>query len=812
MEIKKHKIKILSDKQNSSFVVDLRLEKPKTVTEPQTSKPVLEKKNWTTENFVLPKIKEQKKRRSFKFKFKVPKIKFKLKNPLTGMKRIRFRFGKKRNFWNSGRLTYPKKGRALIYFVLLLLVLIIPFKIYSYYRLVTDEKIKNSLLNYSVSGVEGFISASNNFGNLDLAQAQRNFLQAGKNFLSLGQELQKMDEFVVLLASLSDKKELRLAAQSKNIAKVGVYLSAAGNDLSLAVNALIESFSADKKTTDFSDFYTYSKKSLSNFKKANKYLKKIDSSSVPEEYRQQFIDLQSKAVILENNMSDFVELIPALEDFLGIKTDKKYLVVFQNNAELRASGGFVGSYALIDLKKGRIKNIEVPAGGSYDTEGGMRVLVESPKPLHLVKSTWYFWDANWWPDWKMSAKNLMWFLEKSSGPSVDGVISITPDVLRDILEITGPIDLTEKYGVLVDSNNFWELIQEIVEVVGQPEVYQDKNLKTDILSRVDIPTSTATSSLEIATSTATTTETLLRNEPKKIIGDLMSKIMSVYSTNFNREILFKTLKVLEDNLSKKNILLYFTNDKLQAEAESRSWAGRIKDAPLDYLMVVDTNIAGGKTSYFVENDFSLAVNIKADGSIVNKLTIDKKHLGQKGDLFSGIRNVNWLRVYVPLGSTLISAQGFSQPEAKYFKEAEATAVKNEVVLNTEENYELDPLSQTKIYQESGKTVFANWTMVDPAQSDVIEIEYRLPYNFYTLFEASEKTWWEKLFPQEKQVKYSLLWQKQAGSKPSQINFSFASDLIWSPIWVYPTEAKMSQSQVDFSGTLDGDKYTAIIFE
>ena len=103
-------------------------------------------------------------------------------------------------------------------------------------------------------------------------------------------------------------------------------------------------------------------------------------------------------------------------------------------------------------------------------------------------------------------------------------------------------------------------------------------------------------------------------------------------------------------------------------------------------------------------------------------------------------------------------------------------------------------------------------MIDPSQSEVIEIEYKLPYNFYTLFEESEKTWWDKLFPEEKQVKYSLLWQKQAGAQASSMDFSFSSDLIWSPIWVYPSEAKMSQGQVDFSETLDGDKYTAIIFE
>lgn len=852
MNIKKHKIKISADKQNSGFVLDLRPELKENKREnyffPATenfaennhrkeegqwrsemknkkslfswgTKKSTEKKN---NNSIIPKeylanLKPSKKRskkllQSLKKFFKIFSFKYFFKRPQTSF----WRFGSKKYFSSRGRLNYPKKGRAILYFVLFLLILIIPFKLYSYYRLATDEKMKKSLIEYSFSGVEGFVSASNNFGSLDLAQAQQNFLQAGQSFLSLNTELQKIDEFVLLLASLSDNKELRLASESKKVAKIGVYLAGAGNNLSLAIDALLNSLTDDKSASDFSAFNNYSKRSLNDFKKANKYLNKINEKSLPEEYRQQFNDLKKTAKVLEKNMDDFIDMIPALEDFLGVKTDKKYLIVFQNNAELRASGGFIGSYALIDLKKGKIKNIEVPAGGSYDTEGGMRALIESPQPLHLVKANWYFWDANWWPDWRMSSRNLMWFLEKSGGPSVDGVISLTPDVLRDILEVSGPIDLSEKYGVVVDANNFYDVIQEIVEVIGQPEIFKDKELKTDILDRVDVDSLAkmlASSSEVVSSSTASSTEILARNEPKKIIGDLMDKIMHNFMNDFNRDKLLASLKILENNLSRKNILLYFSNKDLQKEVEARSWAGELKDAPLDYLLLVDTNIAGGKTSYYIKNDYKLKVDIKSDGSIINKITINKKHLGTKGDLFSGVRNVNWLRVYVPLGSTLISAQGFSQPDAKYFKEAEASSEKNEILEQSENRYELDSLSQTKIYQESNKTVFANWTMIDPGQSEIIEIEYKLPYNFYTLFaDEAEKNWWQKLFPQEKTPKYSLLWQKQAGALEANMEFSFNSDLPWSIVWTYPNEAKVQHSKVGYQGVLNADKYSAIIFE
>ncbi|MDD3711511.1 MAG: DUF4012 domain-containing protein [Patescibacteria group bacterium] len=710
-----------------------------------------------------------------------------------------------------------KRKKTIWLFALILLILVIPFKIFSYYRLATEDKTKDKLLQYSSSGIENFVLASREISELDLSQAQKNFFQAGENFLLLDEELKKIDEFIILLASFSGDEKIKLASESKKIAKIGINLALAGDNFSLAIDSLLGAFAEGEVDVDekFSDFYYYTTKAEKDFKNVNKYLGKIKESSLPEDYREQFVDIKNKSKVLEKNLEDLIRILPGLKDFLAINSDKRYLVVFQNNAEMRATGGFIGSYALVDLKKGKIKNIEIPAGGSYDTEGGMRVIVESPQPLHVVKPVWYFWDANWWPDWKMSAQNLMWFYEKSGGPSVDGVISLTPDVLADVLRVIGPVDMTEKYGVVINSDNFWEIMQEIVEVIGQPEIYQDKDLKTDILQRVSTSTQLATTTeqkLVEGDKTEDEQELFLRNEPKKIIGDLMSKLLFEFSSNFNRELLVSTLGIMEKNLTQKNILLYFNNSKMQTEIENRSWAGRVKEAPLDYLMVVNSSVAGGKTDYFIDNDFSLKVDVAEDGSIINKLTIKRHHRGIKGDLFSGQRNVNWLRVYVPLGSSLISANGFSSLGPEHFKVIEGDYEKNEILESSENKAEIDLLSNARIYQESNKTVFANWNIVDPGEESIIEITYKLPYNFYSLLQSQESTWMSKLFPTDPSCNYSLLWQKQAGASSSDLKVDFSSKLKLDPVWTYPDNISGNFSEIEFRNILNSDRYFVIMLK
>jgi hypothetical protein len=187
---------------------------------------------------------------------------------------------------------------------------------------------------------------------------------------------------------------------------------------------------------------------------------------------------------LAPNLEEASDLALQASVFLGKQMDKRYLLVFQNNAEKRASGGFMGSFAVVDMSKGEIKNILVPKGGTYDTEAGLSEKVVAPEPLWLLNPLWHLWDANWWPNWPTTAKKIEWFYEKSNGPTVDGVISLTPTVIERLLTVTGPIDMSKDYGVIISADNFWQVTQTFSEQKPQ-----------------------------------------LTNEPKKIIGDLMTKLM-----------------------------------------------------------------------------------------------------------------------------------------------------------------------------------------------------------------------------------------------------------------------------------------------
>lgn len=776
---------------------------------------------------------------NYRIKFKWPKFKLKTKNkPLFDF------IDQESKQLPLFKKSSPKKNiKSLIFFFLFLLLVALIFKGINYYNLYKKSNLQNELISLSLSGIQSFSSASEAISVFDFYQAYNKFSEAGENFESLDNELKKIDELVMFFSFFSDDKKIKVFSQSKNFSKIGVYLSSMGNNLSLSFNSLFLFFSEKNPKKDFNDFSEHITDSLSDLKKVNKYLDKIKVEAIPTDYQSDFIKTRKNLVSLENNLSIFVQYLPAIEDFLGINHDKRYLLVFQNNSEIRASGGFIGSYALIDIKNGKIINFEIPAGGSYDTEGGMKALVESPRPLHLVKNNWYFWDANWWPDWLLSAKNLMWFLEKSGGPSVDGVISFTPNVLGDLLTVFGSVDLSSKYGVIIDSNNFQDNLQEVVEVIGNPVLYQDQQLKTDILGKIknnqiivndSIVTSTSSSSdnfiinnsyLEetsststknlfssdlLSTTSSTTLNAFNQNKPKEIIGEVFDVLLDRVVSDIDKDKILKTFFLLLDNLDKKNILLYFENKKLQEMVEFYSWGGRLKKADNDYLMIVDTNIAGAKSDRFLKKNYYLQSEIKKDGTIINKLRIERDRRNEENSLFSGLRNVNWLRVYVPLGSKLISASGFASPDEKYFKTSNISLEKNSFLEKTENKAEIDLKSGLKIYQESGKTVFANWTMTDIGQLSTIEIEYELPGNIF--MQERNISSLEKIFVAEENLfKHSLLWQKQAGAENSNFYFSWANNTSLNTVW-FSDQIQKEKNTFSRSGELDLDKYFTIILK
>lgn len=471
-------------------------------------------------------------------------------------------------------------------------------------------------------------------------------------------------------------------------------------------------------------------------------------------------DKQNTLSSLTNDVKKAVILSQIWPAMAGFKEKKRYLVLFQNDNEIRPTGGFIGSFALVDIYQGKITNIEIPGGGPYDLQGSLTENVSSPRPIQLARARWEMQDANWFPDYPASAEKIKWFYEHSGGPSVDGVIALNTQLLQELLKITGPIELSE-YGKFINADNFFMELQKAVEIE------YDRAL----------------------------------NKPKQIIADLAPKLLKELLNN--KDNYLKVAAVCDQSLIEKNLLLYFTNPGLENSIINLGWGGEIKNFDQDYLSVINTNIGGQKSDAAISQKIFKETEIMNDGSIISTVNISRTNESNKGDLFTGINNVDYIRVYVPEGSQLISASGFNPPSRELFEKAEVYLALDQDLQAISGKITMDPLTGTDINNEFGKTVFGNWSQTKPGETVTLTFKYLLPFKV--------KKGAKSLLAQTTKDQYALLVQKQPGSKNVTIENSLKFPASWQVFWQYP-EWTQTNNIVKTESDLDTDQMYGMIFE
>lgn len=410
----------------------------------------------------------------------------------------------------------------------------------------------------------------------------------------------------------------------------------------------------------------------------------------------------------------------------GYYNPRLYLIMFQNNAEMRATGGFMGSYALVGMNNGEleIKKLE----GIYNPSGQQRIAVIPPLPMQKVSSSWMFHDANWFFDFPTSAKTIAWFYEKTGGPTVDGVIVLTTEVVTRLLELTGPIEIKE-FGLTVDKENFITIIQYEVEVN-----YKERGLA----------------------------------DPKEILHHLAPLLIQRLS-QLDRQLLIATIF---ESLERKEIMFYFDRQEEEAFMNYLHWDGAILSGSGDYFAVVNSNVNGYKTDRMIEQKVSLRSEIQSDGSIINTVSINRLHKGgnEAYDWYNRV-NGNFMRVYVPKGATLLDAKGHTKEEIpikpEYQKEG---VIAYPELKKTMDSGLADPRTGTYIWEEQEKTVFGNWVYVSPQETVTVQYTYRLPF---------------KLPTENKTLTLPLTIQKQPGIT-YELSRTVAAPSFWQVAWQHPT--------------------------
>jgi hypothetical protein len=499
---------------------------------------------------------------------------------------------------------------------------------------------------------------------------------------------------------------------------------------------------------------------LTHLKLATIYLDRVQLKHIPEHYQATLETAKSQLPQLVAEMEQLQTVTDAVLGILGHERPQKYLLLFQNNDELRATGGFPGSMAVLKMDRGRLEELEIPGGGIYDVAGQVSQRVIAPQPMHVVNPHWNIQDANWHPHFPDSAKRILAFYENGGGESLDGVLAITPNLVEALLKLTGPLELGAPYDTTVTSENLVALTQ--AESEKKPE------------------------------------ET---TQPKAVIAALAPLLLnrvfeldpSVYP------MLFETFS---DALDHQDLLMYFVDPSRQQFVQTWDWSGAVKSVEGDYLMVVRQNIGGGKSDKKIEALIQHEAAIQPDGRILDTITLTMTHRGVEGEALSGVMNNTYVRFYVPAGSRLVSAEGFDTVNPDLFLAPDRSAVTDPMLKAVQGEVSVDEYSGTRTNLESGKTVFGNWIVTGTGVTSRATIRYELP------FRLDVGRW---RHPAET---YHWMAQRQPGTEQTVLEHSVTTSVPFHIRWAEPQEQQQASSEMSRSWTwpFDDDRQSAVIVE
>lgn len=516
----------------------------------------------------------------------------------------------------------------------------------------------------------------------DPGGAKASFDRATERFQAAQHSIDELGGTVSLIASSLPRVGGTVRAGTHLLA-AGTSLSLAGARLSDGLLAIHESLSSP--TARLSILKDYVSSALPFLDEASREIAGVNAADVPAAQRDAFQTLSGRLPTVVGGLKQFLSVSDALGEILGGNGTRTYLVVFQNNNEIRPTGGFMGSFAELTVRDGKIVHLDIPGGGTYDVRGNLKAFVAAPDPLRLLAARWEFQDTNWFPDFPTSARKILSFYGQAGGPTVDGVVAINASYVADLLALVGAIDMPE-YGRTITTDNFVAQTQQIVE-----HEY-DKTV----------------------------------NKPKAFIGALAPKLLDRV-TGLSGAQFLTLVQQVNDGLEQRDVQVYFADNDLEKIVNRLGWDGGLKQTAGDYLMPVDTNLGGGKTDGVISEAVDVLSNVAADGTVVDTVTVTRTHHGTKGDSFTGVNNVDYLRLYVPKGSQLLTASGFDAPDQALFESPENGWKLDDDVIYDQETYTRDTVSGTDVYQEGGKTVFGNWMQVKPGAQATATFSYRLPF-------------------------------------------------------------------------------------
>ncbi len=623
-----------------------------------------------------------------------------------------------------------------------------------------DASIEDRVTQSAEQAFAHLQTAGDSIQAMDFSAAEDEFTLALEAFSAAQREIDSVHDSIISLSKYLPGKAQQLYS-GYHLIEAGEELAAAGKQISAALDALSGVDLGDVAKNEDAGLtsvlvvvHSALDPSVTNLGRAIDHLNEVNPQAVPAERRDLIVAAQETLPDIYEAVQEGLGVTELLLAFLGHESEKSYLVLFQNNYEIRPTGGFIGTIAAINVKQGVVTGIDIPGGGVYDVAGQVDEVIAPPEPLTLVTDRWNLQDSNWFAHFPSSAKKAQEFYELGGGRPVDGVIALVPSVIERMLDVTGPLDLSRQYGEIIDKDNFYDIVQELAE-----QKYDETR------------------------------------ESKKIISDMTPLLFNqLFAAAEDPDGLVRILGIIRASLEEKDMLVFMNNQDLQEGFSEADWSGELKKTDRDYLAVIHANIAGGKSDKNIEETVKHTAKIQEDGSIIDTVTVTRVHKGKTSDPYAGVNNSDYVRLYVPAGSELIRADGFDRIDPALFKEPATGAKLDDDLERITGQVEFDEDRDVYLSTEYGEYfVIGGWMVTPVGQSSTISVEYRLPFSIEV-----GQSW-------NTSDRYSLLVQKQPGSFGSFLTTKIEFPDNLQPVEFYPQgftgSAEVLLTQDYFTGTV-----------
>ncbi len=545
-------------------------------------------------------------------------------------------------------------------------------------------------LDTAFTGLFDLLAAGQSFAAGDFDDAGSQFATAATAFRTAEDTLLTLGGAGAVLATKPEGVQAgsRLVTAGRLLSTAGTRFAAAADELAVTLStwerrqqAASRGETVKSATEELSSAFAKIATGLAELESAAAVLALVEVSALPTELQDQVATARTQLDFLAATVQPYTTALPYLSELLGDRVPRRYLLLFQNPDEIRATGGFIGNIGELTINDGFITEFTIR--NVYELDGQLQKKLPPPEGFGFITNTWGLRDANYHPDFPTSAAAAAYLYEQSGGGTVDGVVAITSDLLTRLTELTGGEIQLARFAEPIPAADLNTVLSLVIE------------------NKVDGADS-----------------------PKQILNEVWAVLVPQL-----KDLTPSDWAVLvSEAVSAKEVQFWSGYAEFEQLAQATKTAGAFATTTGDYLFVVDTSISGNKSDRYTSNALIHETDIDSAGTTIDTLTLTRTHAWSAAeearmqilasrydlpypeelrDILGRGRNVDLVKVFIPAGSELLTVKGIPG---------------NRI--------------ETHVDAATGRTYFLFSLTVQPGASREVVLEYQLPQKFQTDYQLT----------------------------------------------------------------------------